>query len=169
MHFVKRSGSRVRSPIAWPVLAVTALVVLAIITSVWAVTSHTRMSSLESEIAELRSNAHASVFALEATESAPTGTQGQVFLTLSGSGAVTVSNLPNPGDNEEFHLWFLKGDGDTAMAGGTLIVNANGQGFALIPADTADYTQIAVSLEPVGVNAPGGTFLLMAEVGSGRG
>lgn len=164
-----RSAIRMSSPVAWPTLAAIALGVLAVITSVWAVISHNEAETLEREVLELRANANASMYVMDPTDSAPTATQGQVFISLSGSGVVMVSNLPQPGDNEEFRLWYLQDNDDTAMAGGSLTVSETGQGFALIPADTTNYSRIAVSLEPSGSEVPGGSFLLIGEVRSGRG
>lgn len=163
-----RSASRIGSSIPWLLLAAIVLGVLAITTTVWAVRSHAEVESLEREIAELRAGAGASVFDLVPTDSAPNAARGQAFINISGSGAVIVSHLPQPGDNEAFFLWYLQEDG-TATAGGTLHVNENGQGFALIPGDTEHYAQIAISLESIGTDAPEGNYLLVADVRLGRG
>lgn len=163
-----KSVSRVSSPVSWPILAVIGLGLLAVITTVWAITSHNKVEDLEREAAELRASANASIYQLEPTASAPPASQGQVFISLTGSGVVTVSNLPQAGDSEEFRLWFVQDDSATA-SGGTLSVDANGQGFALIPGDTGAYSQIAISLESVGSDDPAGTYLLIADVRSGRG
>ena len=150
-----------------PILVMVALGVLAISTSVWAVRSQSEVMSLENELAEVRANANASVFDLERTENAPTAAQGQVFIRVSGSGVVIISNLPQPGDNEEYRLWYL--EDETVRSGGPVTVDANGQGFALIPGDSGHYSQIAVSLEAEGTDTPTTSYLLVADVRSGRG
>lgn len=159
-----RTGSR----LPWPIMAVIGFGLLAIIAGVWAVRSHNEVESLKQELTELRASANASVFILQPTDHAPAAVQGQVFINLSGTGIVVVSNLPQSGDNEEFRLWYLAED-DTAVSGGTLHVDAHGQGFALIPGDTGTYSRIAISLESTDNDTPDGVFLLIGEVRSGRG
>lgn len=162
------SVSRVSSPLSWPRLAAISLGILAVITSVWAVRSQNSVEVLERELAQIRAGTGASVFDLVATDLAPDNAQGQVFVSLAGSGAVIVSGLPQPGDNEVFILWYLQDDG-SAISGGTLQLQENGAGFALIPGDTGNYSHIAISLEAAGSDAPAGNYLLVAEVKSGRG
>lgn len=153
---------------SWPLLAAIALGVLATITTIWAVASSNRVDSLEQDLAEIRANANASAFVLEPTENAPNNVQGQVFLSVTGSGAVVVSNLPQPGDNDEYRIWYLQEDGSATM-GTTLSVDANGQGFALIPGDSGEYVGIAISLETAGDEAPAAFYLMIADVRSGKG
>lgn len=163
-----RSTRRLSSPLPWSMLAVLGFALVAIIAGIWAVRSHGEVEALEREIAELRSGANASVFELTPTEIAPDSSRGQVFITLTGSGVVVVSNLPQPGDNEEFRLWYLHDD-DRAVSGGAIHMHESGQGFALVPGDMEGYSRIAVSLETRGTDAPEGNYLLIAEVKPGRG
>lgn len=156
------------SSIPWHVIAIAALGVLAVGSIIWAVVSNNRVDSLEQDLANVRANANASAYMLEPTEDAPNGVQGQVFLSVTGSGAVIVSNLPQPGDNDEYRLWYLQEDG-SAIEGAPLSVDPNGQGFALIPGDAGDYVSIAISLETTGDDAPGAVYLMIAEVRSGKG
>lgn len=163
------SGIRMRSGIgSWWAIAAVALGVLALIFGGWAFALQNRVDNLEKELAAVRANATASVFTLGPTDRAPATARGQVFLSLTGSGVVTASNLPQPGDNEAYHLWFLTADGK-ATSGGVLAVDQQGQGFALIPADSTAFAQIAVSLEPVGTASTDGTWLLIGDVDSGNG
>lgn len=149
---------------------------LALVTSLWGLVNHNRMTSLEAEvttlrddIAILRENATASVYPFTATEIAPPDLQGVVYIGISGSGAVIISNLPPAGDNEVYQMWLLGETDDNAVAAGTLWTNPQGQGFALIPADSSGYARIAVSLEPQGSDEPSGAFLLIASVNEARG
>lgn len=149
-------------------MGILVLGILATITSVWALNSNARVDELEQEIAKIRAAANASVFDLVPTNFAPNSAQGQVFVSLSGSGVVTVSGLPQPGDNEVFTLWYLVEDG-TASHGGTLNIDDLGQGYILVPGDADSYSQIAISLEATGNTEPAGNYLLVAEVNSGKG
>lgn len=168
MSSAREPVSRMKSTLPLPVLVVVVLAVVAVIATIWAVLSTNRASSLESELAEVRANANASAYVLEPTENAPNGVQGQVFLNVSGSGVVVVSNLPQPGDNDEFRIWYLQGDG-SATEGAALSVSPDGQGFALIPGDAGDYVGIAISLEASGDEAPAAFYLMVADVRSGKG
>lgn len=163
------SSSRLKGPFHLNGLIVIASVVVAVITASWAVISHNQISSLEQQITDLRSNANASLYVMEPTKSAPARIQGQVFISMTGSGVVIASNLPQPGDNEELRVWFLNDGGSDPIAGDTITLDVAGQGFALIPADTGVYSGVAISLEPAGSNAPGGSYLLVTTVRSGKG
>jgi hypothetical protein len=168
--------SRMGSSLSQPTTVAIACLVLAFITTVWAVLNHNRISDLDDEvndlqaqISTLRENANATAFAFVATDIAPANLQGVAYIGTSGSGAVVISNLPPAGDNEVYQLWLL-GDGDEgAVAAGTLLTNQQGQGFALLPADAGGYSRIAISLEPQGSDEPTGAFLLVAEVNPARG
>lgn len=168
MSFEKQIAAQTRRPSPAWMLALISLVILVIGSGVWAIRAQNQVDSLEGEISQLRTSATASIFTLEPTENAPNSVQGQVFLSVSGSGAVIVSNLPLPGDNEEFRLWYLDED-DSATAGTVLSVDAFGQGFALIPGDAGNYSRIAISLETTGTEAQPGIYLMIADVRSGRG
>lgn len=162
-------GIRMRSGFgSWSVIAALALGVLAIIFAGWALTLQNTVDGLEADVATVRANANASVYALSPTDRAPATMQGQVFLSLTGSGVVTINNVPLPGDNEAYHLWFLDSNGQ-ATPGGVFAIDQQGQGFALIPADSGRYVQVAISLEPEGTTTSDGTWLLVGDIDSGKG
>lgn len=171
-----RRRSRMASPLSLPATVATACLVLAIITTIWAVVNHNRISDIEDEVNDLRAqistlreNANATAFAFVATDIAPANLQGVAYIGTSGSGAVAISNLPPAGDSEVYQLWLLGESDEGAVAAGTLLTNQQGQGFALLPADASGYSRIAISLEPNGSNEPSGAFLLIAEVNPARG
>ncbi len=168
--------SRLGSPLSLSTTITLACIALALITSIWAVINHNRVDSLQGEVhdlraqnATLRENANSTAYPFVATDTAPPNLQGVAYIGTSGSGAVAISNLPPAGDNEVYQLWLLGDTDDSAMAAGTLLVNAQGQGFALLPADASGYSRIAISLEPQGSEQPSGAFLLLAEVNPARG
>lgn len=168
--------SRMGSPLSPPATVAIACLVLALMTTIWAVLNHNRTSGLEDEVTDLRAqvstlreNANATAFPFVATDIAPANLQGVAYIGTSGSGAVVISNLPPAGDNEVYQLWLLGESDDGAVAAGTLLTNQQGQGFALLPADASGYSRIAISLEPKGSKEPSGAFLLVAEVNPARG
>lgn len=175
MQSSSQRPSRLGSPLPTPTLIAVICVVLAIMTSIWAIVNHNRVASLEDEaqdlrqdISVLRENANSTAYVFEATDIAPPNLQGVAFIRTSGSGAVAISNLPPAGDNDVYQLWLVNAD-DSATSAGALITNENGQGFALIPADSSGYTRIAISLEQAGATQPSGEFLLTTEVNPARG
>lgn len=177
MHNRRSQSRRFSSPLPLSTLLVIALGVVAVLTSGWAVVLQNRVESLEQHVnqledanATLRANANATMYTLERTDIAPPQLAGQVYLNPTGSGVVVVSNLPLPGDNEAYHVWFESEDGASVTRGGALYVSSTGQGFALIPADTMGYARIGISLDSEDANSDTpGAFLLVAEVPTGRG
>jgi outer membrane murein-binding lipoprotein Lpp len=171
-----RRRSRLGSSSSMPATVALACIGLALITTIWAVVNHNRISSLSTEVNDLRAqittlreNANATAYTFVATDIAPSNVQGVAYIGTSGSGAVVISNLPPAGDNEVYQLWLLGETNDDAVAAGALLTNQQGQGFALLPADASRYVQIAISLEPEGGKKPSGAFLLVAEVNPARG
>ena len=168
--------SRMGSPLSVPATVALAGLVLALITTIWAVVNHNRISSVNTEaddlraqVATLRENANATAFPFVATDIAPPNLQGVAYIGTSGSGVVAISNLPPAGENEVYQLWLLGESDDNAVAAGSLLTSPQGQGFALLPADASGYSRIAISLEPQGSVEPSGAFLLVAEVNPARG
>lgn len=169
-------ASRLGSPLSLPATVALACIGLALITTIWAVVNHNRINSLSTEadnlrdqIATLRENANATAYTFVPTDIAPANVQGVAYVGTSGSGAVAINNLPPAGDSEVYQLWLLGDTNDSAIAAGTLLINQQGQGFALLPANASGYSRIAISLEPQGSEEPSGAFLLVAEVNPARG
>lgn len=149
-------------------LTIGILVCLLLSITTWAVLAQRDVGELKDELATVRANANARSYTMEATDTAPSNVSGQVFLSVNGTGVITVTNLPRPGDNEVYRVWYIQDDG-SAVGGGTMPIDDAGHGFALIPGDSGDYAGIAISLEPSDATEPGGAFLLEVEVDSGRG
>lgn len=149
-------------------LTIGILVCLLLSVTTWAILAQRDVSSLEDELATVRANANARSYTMEATDTAPANASGQVFLSVNGTGVITVTNLPRPGDNEVYRVWYMQDDG-SAVGGGTIPIDDAGHGFALVPGDSGDYAGIAISLEPSDAEEPGGSFLLEVYVDSGRG
>lgn len=149
-------------------IATAAMAVLAIIASIWAMNLQGRVESLEDDLATVRANANATLYQLEPTDTAPESARGQVWLSPSGSGVITISNMPTPGDNEAYTVW-IENDGGEAVWAGTFTLDDGGQGFALIPADSAGISRIHVSLEQRGNQTTSGNYLLTTEVTGGNG
>ncbi len=153
-------------------IAIAALLVMA---TGWAVINQARVSSLQADveqlrqdIALLRQNATATAYTFEPTDIAPPNLRGSVYIATSGSGVVTLSNLPPTGDDHSFQVWLLDKDG-TGSPAGKVFLTPTGEGFALIPADSSGYTQIAISLEPDGASSTPGSYLLVVDVNPARG
>lgn len=149
-------------------IATLALAVVAIICGVWALNLQSRVQSLESDLSTVRANANATRYTLEASANAPQNARGEVWLSPSGSGVITVGNLPAAGDNEEYVVWMQTDDGDP-VRGGIISIDSAGQGYALVPADSAGITRIGISLEQRDAIAPAGEYLLSTDIASSRG
>lgn len=162
-------NQRIGSGVHRWMLAVVALGVLAIIAGVWALTLQGQVESLEDDLAAVRANANATRYELPPTETAPESARGQVWLSPSGSGVVTLSNMPTSGDNEVYTLWIETADGSEPIWANTFAMDDAGQGYALIPADMEGITRIGVTLEQRGNQSASGDYLLTTEVTGGNG
>lgn len=158
-------------------LATIVLAILALGLGFWAGSLRSDVGRLQSDldtanqtISDLRSNASATVYQLIPTDTAPAESSGQAWFSLSGSGVITVFNMPQPGSNEIYQIWYISDDPKHPTPGGTFQVDEHGQGYAIIPADTGGITAIAVSLEPgEGSETPSGPYLLQSDVSEYRG
>lgn len=160
-----------RSSLPFMVMCVITLLSLSV--GIWMYTDNRNkadeIASLQADNTQLRERANATLYTMEPSDLAPTALRGEVFLTVSRSGVIALSGLPAPGGNEVYMVWLINDADGTATAAGTISRNDTGQGFALLPADSAPYNRIAVSLESVGTTVPEGTYLLDVEVLPGRG
>lgn len=127
------------------------------------------IASLQTQNAQLREHANATLYVMEPSSLAPAALRGEVYLSISRSGVIALSGLPSPGSNEVYMVWLIHDSDATLTAAGTISTNDTGQGFALLPADSAPYNRIAVSLETEGTTVPEGGYLLETEVLPGRG
>lgn len=128
------------------------------------------ITRLERELSRLRDNADSTSYRLMATPDGPPSASGTAFLSLSGSGVLAVSNLPAPRSGQGYQIWYFPTGGKRATPGGFLTLDANGQGFALLPADAAPAATIGISLEPTeGSSRPTGPLLITGSLGGARG
>ncbi len=157
---------------------VTSLAVLAALgLSIWNVSLRgdrdrlqDRLATALAENATIRQHANASVYQLRPTEQGPANAHATAWLSLNGSGVLSVANLPQPGEGRVYQFWYQTGTQGTLVPGGTFTVDAQGVGFMLIPADVGQFTGIAISAEPSGGSAaPTGPLLLSSEVSGARG
>ncbi|MCO5218343.1 MAG: anti-sigma factor [Thermomicrobiales bacterium] len=122
------------------------------------------IAKLKVDNAQLRQHANATLYVMEPADIAPAALRGEVYLTVSRSGVIVLSGLPAAGNNEVFMVWLINDTDGTATSAGAISTNESSQGFALLPADSAPYNRIAVSLEIAGTTVPEGSYLLEAEV-----
>jgi hypothetical protein len=158
--------------VPWAVVAVSLVACLAL--AIWAVSLRADLDTAEDRVAELveerdqlRRAATATVYDLAPTAEGPAGAGGTLYLTASGSGVLDVVNLPDPGEDAAYQVWFQPpGDGQP-IPGATFDVDEDGVGFALIAADTGTFERIAVTREPAGGSATPTWPLLLAGAASG--
>lgn len=127
------------------------------------------IAKLKTDNAQLREHANATLYIMEPSDLAPAALRGEAYLTVSRSGVIALSGLPTAGNNEVFMVWLINDSDGTAVSAGTISTHDTGQGFALLPADSAPYNRIAVSLEVVGTTVPEGSYLLETEVLPNKG
>lgn len=134
---------------------------------------HELEASLEASRGEnstLRQSANATVFQLLPTSDGPPAANGQVWLSVQGSGVLSVANLPSPEAGRMYQLWYITDAPNEPVPGGTFKVDGNGQGFMLIPSDVEGITSIGISLEPEGGSAkPSSPILLSSDISDARG
>ena len=159
----------------WVVATIAGAIAIAL--SIWAVNLRNDRDAIENRLAvalqenaEIRRRANATRYELSPTAQGPENASGVAFFSLSGSGVLTVANMPLPDDGQVYQLWYLAGDMHAPVPGGTFTVDAQGVGFTLIPADAGEFRAIGVSLEPGGGSTvPTGPILLSSEVPGARG
>lgn len=128
------------------------------------------IARLERELSQLRENADSTSYPMLATPDGPPSASGTAYVSLSGSGVLTVSNLPEPQSGLGYQIWYFPAGGEGAIPGGFITLDADGQGFALLPADATPVATIGISLEPTGGSAsPTGPLLLTGSLSGARG
>lgn len=172
---VRRPPVSRQSLLPWGVASLLAIVAIGL--SIWSVQLRNdrdaiqeRLASALQDNATLRQQATASAYQLTPTAQGPANASGTAFFALSGSGVLTVANLPAPEEGKVYQLWYLAGQMNPPVPGGTFTIDAQGIGFMLIPADVGAFTAIGVSTEPEGGSAaPAGPMLLTSAVSGARG
>jgi hypothetical protein len=155
----------------------SALAIAAIVLSIWKVNLRgdrdrvqERLATALQDNATLRQQANATAYQLTPTEQGPANASGTAFFSLSGSGVLTVANLPQPEAGKAYQLWYLTGQMNPPIPGGTLVIDAQGIGFMLIPSDVGQFSEIGITAEPEGGSAtPTGPMLLTSTVSGARG
>lgn len=159
-----------------PAAALVALVV-ALATSVWAISLrgdvddlNAENRALTSEVELLRQRANATAYHLAPTGDAPANAAGTAFFTLDGSGVVAVTNLLPAPEGRSYQIWYFPSPDAEPLPGATFAVDENGSGFMLIPADVGLFTDITITLEPAaGSTSPTGPIYLSGSTGGARG
>lgn len=155
-------------------LALTALLVASLF---WAVSlrgnrddAYTRVTELQAEIDQIRSQANATVYQLNPTAESPPNAHGSAFFSLSGTGVISVVNLDPVPVGRGYQVWYYPTSDAEPLPGATFSVDDHGTGFMLIPADVGVFTDISVTLEPeAGASSPSGTVILTGSTGGARG
>jgi hypothetical protein len=128
------------------------------------------LERLRGQVVEESSQTNAIAYRLAVTPNGPANASGTAFMPLSGSGMLSVVNLPAPLDGQIYQLWYFQDDSTPPIAGGSFEVDAQGVGFMLIPADVGTFRSVGVSLEPDGGSAsPTTPMILQGSVGAARG
>lgn len=128
------------------------------------------ITRLESEIAQVRASADATTYRLTATPDGPPSASGTAYLSISGSGVLAVANLPVPSAGRGYQLWYFPTGGADPFPGGFVTIDANGQGFSLLPVDVGPVATLGISLEPIqGSTSPTGPMLVTGSLSGARG
>jgi anti-sigma-K factor RskA len=170
-------------PASWLVAA--ALTVVAIGAIIWALAlqgridsknreiaaQSERITSQESEIAELRENANATSFTLSAGSNQPASTSGTLLYSLQDNiGVLYVRDMPPLDDQRVYQLWYLDDQTEAPRPGGTFRVDRNGAGFIVVESDAPVFDGLAVTVEPDGGSeAPTSAIVLQGRLGGARG
>ncbi|MCC6793388.1 MAG: anti-sigma factor [Thermomicrobiales bacterium] len=130
-----------------------------------------RITSQESEIAELRENANATSFTLSAASNQPAGATGTLLYSLQDNiGVLYVRDLPALEDELVYQLWYLDDESESPRPGGTFRVDRNGAGFIVVESDTPVFDGLALTVEPEGgSDAPTSGVVLQGRLGGARG
>jgi hypothetical protein len=133
-------------------------------------TANEELERIRSQVVEESSQTNAIAYRLAVTPNGPANASGTAFMPLTGSGVLSVVNLPAPPDGQTYQLWYFQDDSTPPIAGGAFEVNRQGVGFMLIPADVGAFRSVGVSLEPDGGSAsPTTPMILQGSVGAARG
>jgi hypothetical protein len=129
-----------------------------------------RVAALTAERNEIREAATASVFDLSPTAEGPANASGTLYVTASGSGVLSVVNLPAIEEGKAYQAWFLPADEGQPIPGGTFQVDDRGIGFMLVAADVGAFRGVSISVEPeAGSAEPTGPMLLSGAAAGARG
>jgi hypothetical protein len=128
------------------------------------------LERVSAQLIEQNSQTNAIAYRLGVTPNGPANASGTAFMPLSGSGVLSVVNLPAPPEGQTWQLWYFQDDSTPPIAGGSFKVDAQGVGFMLIPADVGPFRSVGISLEPDGgSSSPTTPMVLQGSVGAARG
>jgi hypothetical protein len=128
------------------------------------------LDAARAEIEELRAQANATAYQLQPTGDAPANANGTAFFALDGAGMISVANLAPAPEGRSYQVWYYPTPQAEPLSGATFPVDANGNGFMLIPADVGLFTQISITIEPeAGSPFPTGPVILTGATGAARG
>jgi hypothetical protein len=171
------SGIRAGNPaaLAW---LVSGILLLGMIGLAWWATglrndrddARDALATAQQELAATDGQNNALAVRLAATTNGPADASGTIFLPLSGTGVLSVVNLPPPAEGQMYQVWYFPDDSTPPSPGGVFGTASDGSGFLLIPADTGSFRGLGVSLEPVsGSSSPTTPMLLQGSVVNARG
>lgn len=124
----------------------------------------------QQELLQTSSQTNAVAYRLAVTPNGPANASGTVFMPLSGSGVLSVVNLPPPAADQTYQFWYFQNDETPPVPGGTFAVGDDGTGFMMIPADVGPFRSIGISVEPEGGSeTPTTAMLLQGSLGPARG
>lgn len=161
----------------WPLTTAVLLGLIVIGLGFWALNLRSNLRAtdnaiarLESEIAQIRANTDATTYHLTTTPDGPPSASGTAYLSVSGSGVLTVAHVPTPPSGMGYQLWFFPTGGANPLPGGFVTIDAHGQGFSLLPVDMGPIATLGISLEPVaGSTSPTGPMILTGSLSGARG
>jgi len=170
-------------PTSW--LAAAGLAVVAVGAVIWALAllgqidnkereigaQRERLDTLESEIADLRSNANATAFTLSATADGAEDAHGTLLFSLQDQiGVLYVRNLPPLDEDRVYQFWYVDDDAAAPRPGDTFRVDPNGNGFLAVESDTPSFDAIALTEEPEGGSeTPTTPIVLAGQLGGAAG
>ena len=128
------------------------------------------LERIRAELVEQSGQSNAIAYRLAVTPGGPENASGTAFMPLSGSGVLSVVNVPMPAEGFVLQLWYFRDDSTPPVPGGTFTVDANGIGYMLIPADVGTFRGVGVSVEPAGGSqTPTTAMILQGSVSGARG
>jgi hypothetical protein len=162
-----------RQTMLTPWMAAAAMLVVAVGLALWALALQNKMDdqsremrAQSTEIAQIRSSANASAFALTATGDGPSQASGMLYYSPQKQQAVLVMDkLPMPSDNSVYQLWYMVNN--TPMPGATFKPSADGSAMMVITPTVSSFDLVAMTKEPAGGSSAPTMPVLM--VGSTKG
>jgi hypothetical protein len=132
--------------------------------------ARTDRDTAQQELLQANSQTNAIAYRLAITPNGPENASGTVFMPLSGSGVLSVVNLPPPASGQTYQFWYFQNDETPPVPGGTFAAGDDGAGFMIIPADVGPFRSIGISVEPEGGSeTPTTAMLLQGSLGPARG